>query len=71
MKVKFEVDRMFCKGCAGHVIDAIHAAYPDAEVEVDLETKLVSVSGLDGNSGEIVTLIEQAGYSARQLDEDS
>ena len=69
MKTIIQVDKMFCKGCAGHVVDAIHAAYPDAQVDVDLETKRIAVADLSDKTDEILSLIEAAGYPARLASE--
>jgi len=43
----YKVNGMTCGGCAKSVTNAIIDAAPGAQVEVNLETKSVSVSGAD------------------------
>ena len=57
----FSVLGMSCDGCANSVTKAIQAAQPDATVEVDLETKEITVEGADDNDL-IRKAVEKAGF---------
>lgn len=60
MVESYIVNGMSCGGCAKSVTNAIQAAQPGAEVEVDLEAKTVRVSGA---SEEIVKeAVSDAGF---------
>lgn len=45
MSDTYTVHGMTCGGCAKSVTNAIHAAAPGAQVDVDLEAKTVTVEG--------------------------
>ncbi len=64
--LRFKVDKMGCGGCAQAVTQAVQAIAPDAQVEVDLATKLVTVSGASGPAERIARAIGEAGYPAVQ-----
>ena len=57
----YRVDGMTCGGCASSVTRAIQALAASAEVNVDLETKTVTVSGLDDDEA-IGKAVEEAGF---------
>ncbi len=63
--VVFQVDKMSCKNCAKHVTEAIQSAQPGAQVDVDLASGKVSVSGSPAAPDKIVKAVEEAGYPAR------
>jgi Cu+-exporting ATPase len=67
MPVVFEVQKMFCQGCARHVVEAVEAAQPGAEVRVDLATKQVEVSPPPENPNRLIEAIGAAGYEAHLL----
>jgi copper chaperone len=46
--VRFQVDKTGCGGGAKSVTRAVQAVEPGARVEVDLQAKLVIVSGISG-----------------------
>ena len=59
--IKFSVPDMSCGHCAKAVTEAVHSVDPDASVDVDLRTKLVSVD----SAAEKIALsaaIREAGY---------
>lgn len=62
--LRFKVDKMGCGGCAQAVTRAVQAISPEARVEVDLGTKLVTVSGAGGQAERIAQAIGEAGYPA-------
>lgn len=45
MSATYKVLGMTCGGCANSVTNAIKSAAPEAEVEVDLDAKTVTVGG--------------------------
>lgn len=59
--VELTVNGMRCGPCARAVTDAIRAVDPVAGVEIDLDSKLVSIE-TDADIGQICTAIEGAGY---------
>ncbi len=65
MKTVLHVEKMFCKGCAAHVIEAIQTSCPGVDVSVDLESKLVSIDGAPDSPENLVAAIGAAGYVAR------
>ena len=62
MKKTYKVEGMSCGGCSSSVEQAIKAAAPAAEVEVQLDGGLVTVAGVDDD--ELVkTAVEDAGFT--------
>jgi copper chaperone len=61
MSVSYIVEGMTCGGCSKSVINALKSVKESAEIQVDLETKKVTVSGLD-DEGAIKDAIENAGF---------
>jgi|TARA_B100000315_G_scaffold241533_1_gene262499 copper chaperone len=63
MAKKYRVLGMACDGCAQSVTKALKAVAPDAtiEIEVDLETKEVSVEGLSEDAA-VQQAVEGAGF---------
>ena len=64
---RYKVDRMGCGGCAKSVTRAIQAVAPNARVEVDPGTKLVTVCGDAEPADRIAQAIATAGYTAELL----
>ena len=65
--IRLKVEKMGCGGCAKSVTSAVQAAEPGARVEVDLPTKLVTVSGTSAPADRIAHAITAAGYPAETL----
>ncbi|GEP03740.1 MULTISPECIES: heavy-metal-associated domain-containing protein [Methylobacteriaceae] len=63
----FKVEKMGCGGCAKSVTRAVQGIEPNARVEVDLRTKLVTVSGASVPADRIAQVIAAAGYPAEPL----
>lgn len=61
MSTTYTVDGMTCGHCAQAVTNALKALNENAEINVDLEKKAVSVAGLDDESA-IAEAIEDAGF---------
>jgi len=59
--VKFNVNGMRCGPCARAVTDAVRSVDPLAGVEIDLDSKLVSIDSA-ADIGQIHAAIEGAGY---------
>ena len=62
MKLELIVDGMACQHCVAAVTKATQEAAPGAAVDVDLETKRVSVQGENLDSAAIKEAIEDQGY---------
>jgi copper chaperone len=62
----FSVLGMSCDGCANSVTKAIQATQPEATVEVNLETKEITVEGADDNDL-IRQAVETAGFEVGGL----
>ena len=61
MSATYSVLGMTCQGCAKSVTNAIQAAAPGAEINVDLEAKQITVVGCD-DAGLIAEAIDDAGF---------
>jgi copper chaperone len=61
---EIQVERMTCGGCASRVTKAVLSLDEDAEVNVDLKSKLVRITSTS-ESTELVKAISGAGYPAR------
>ncbi|MCP4409435.1 MAG: heavy-metal-associated domain-containing protein [Gammaproteobacteria bacterium] len=62
MNKTYIVEGMACDGCVRSVTNAIEEAVPGATVQVDLQAKRVSVTGIDEDNV-VRKAVEQAGYS--------
>ena len=62
--VRFQVDKTGCGGGAKSVTRAVQAVEPGARVEVDLQAKLVIVSGISGPADTIAQAISESGFPA-------
>ena len=60
MSASYLVDGMTCGGCANSVTNAIKAKAPNAKVEIDLESKKVTVDGAESTA--IKEAVEGAGF---------
>lgn len=63
--MNFTVPDMDCGGCVRSITEAIHKIDPEAKVEADLNTKLVSVGGT-ADSAVYATAIENAGFDVEK-----
>ncbi|MCW9039087.1 MAG: heavy-metal-associated domain-containing protein [Rhodospirillales bacterium] len=61
MDVVYRVEGMSCGGCVNSVTKAIQAVAPSAMVSVELETKRVTVTGIDDDDM-IRQAVENAGF---------
>ncbi|WP_417794946.1 heavy-metal-associated domain-containing protein [Terasakiella pusilla] len=61
MSNTYIVDGMTCGHCAQAVTNALKSVKEDAEINVDLAAKKVTVSGLD-DEAKIKDAIEEAGF---------
>lgn len=64
MREKFEVDDIHCTSCAKKITNAIVAAQPGAQVNVDIEAGVVEV-GPAADRTKIIAAITGAGYAMR------
>lgn len=58
---------MGCGGCAKSVTRVVLGIEPNARVDVDLQAKLVTVSGAVGPADRIAQAIDAAGFPAELL----
>lgn len=65
MTTTFEVEKMRCKGCAQHVVDAVQATQPGVNVIVDLVAGKIVVSPSPDDAERLIEAIAEAGYTAR------
>jgi copper chaperone len=63
-KVTYSVPAMHCGHCERAVKEELGAVQGVADVDVDLETKLVTVTGDSLDDGALRAAIEEAGYEA-------
>jgi copper chaperone len=61
MTKKYKVGGMTCGGCAGSVTRAIMAIEPNANVELDLQTGIVSIEGIEDDEA-VGQAVQDAGF---------
>ncbi|MBB4196361.1 hypothetical protein CCR94_13510 [Rhodoblastus sphagnicola] len=61
----FLVEGMSCGKCAARVTKAIQALAPEAQVQIDLATKRVTVAPAAPDPQALAQVITEAGYPAR------
>ncbi|MEO8080822.1 MAG: heavy-metal-associated domain-containing protein [Caldimonas sp.] len=59
---EFKVDSMSCGGCVSAVTRALKSADPEAQVDVDLATKRVTVASSKSRD-ELAAVLKEAGYA--------
>ena len=64
----FVVENMTCGGCAKGVTATVKQADPQAQVEVKLDGKQVSVSGGQADAPTLLRALEADGWRARTAD---
>lgn len=62
--VTYTVPAIHCEHCAMSIREEVSEVEGVDDVAVDLETKIVSVSGIDLNDAALRAAIEEAGYQA-------
>ena len=60
----FRVDGMSCEHCKTAVTGEVGTVAGVASVEVDLDSKLVCVTGTGVDAGAVLAAIDEAGYAA-------
>jgi copper chaperone CopZ len=60
----YRVDGMSCDHCKAAVTGEVSQVSGVQSVDVDLETKLVRVSGTSVDAAEVVAAIDEAGYDS-------
>ena len=63
-QLTFRVDGMNCNHCVVAVSGEVGQVAGVTDVNVDLDTKLVRVSGADLDDAAVVAAIDEAGYDA-------
>ncbi|MBH8573622.1 heavy-metal-associated domain-containing protein [Nostocaceae cyanobacterium CENA369] len=61
MSLKLKVPNIACEDCAGTIRDSIHVMEPDAKVDVDVNSKTVTVES-QASEESIKQAIVAAGY---------
>ncbi len=59
--MQFRIDNMTCGGCAKSVTKAIHSVDPQAQIEIDLRQKRVSVLST-ADVAAVTAVLEDVGY---------
>lgn len=62
--INFEVNDMTCGHCVRAITQAVQAADPGAQVQVDLATHRVQVQPVAADAAVLRAAIEEAGYTA-------
>lgn len=62
----YRIAEMSCGHCKAAVTEALAGVAGVTKVEVDLETKLVSIEGTCVEDAEVRSAIDEAGYMATQ-----
>jgi copper chaperone len=63
-QLRYLVTRMTCEHCRVAITEELHTVAGVASVDVDLDTKLVTVHGSDVDGEAVVAAIDEAGYDA-------
>jgi len=63
-QITYRVDGMSCNHCVVAVSGEVSRVTGVSSVDVDLETKLVRVSGTSVDDAAVVAAIDEAGYDA-------
>ena len=64
---RFKVEKMGCGGCVNSITRAVLGIEPNAQVEVDLGAKLVTVLGATVPADRLAQAIANAGFPAAPL----
>ena len=67
-KKSYRVPGMHCGHCEAAVSEEVGAIHGVERVEVDLETKLVVVTGAQLEDGALRAAIAEAGYDAQEVE---
>lgn len=62
--MRFVIRNMSCGGCAKSVTAAVKAADPSAQVDVELETRLISITGASADAGTLSQALAAKGWKA-------
>ncbi|HLS21227.1 MAG TPA: heavy-metal-associated domain-containing protein [Paenalcaligenes sp.] len=62
MSINFQIPDMTCGHCVNTITQAITAQYPGANVQADVDTHSLSVTGVE-DSDTLQDIIRQEGYS--------
>lgn len=60
----YVVEGMTCEHCVRAVSDEVSKVVGVVAVEVDLDTKLVEVTGVDVDDAAVLAAVDEAGYEA-------
>ncbi len=63
----YSVPGMHCGHCKASVTEGLQAVVGVEQVDVDLDTKLVTVSGTGLEDGSLRAAIDEAGYEAEEV----
>ncbi len=66
-EITYSVPAMHCAHCERAVSSELQQISEVASVEVDLETKLVTVRGSDLDDAALIAAIDAAGYDAERV----
>ncbi len=64
--LKFKVTHMTCGHCVRAVTQAVHSVAPQAQVEINLETGEVGITGAT-HTGAMIAAITEEGYTVEHL----
>lgn len=65
--IAFEVQDMSCGHCVGAITQALKAADPGAQVEIDLATHRVKIQPAVADESALAEAIREAGYTPQAL----
>lgn len=61
---RITVGNMACGGCAKGVTSTVREADPAAQVEVDLDSRQIAVTGSSIDEGVLIAALQAAGWNA-------
>jgi len=63
----YQIEDMTCGHCAAAITRAVHGVDDNAQVQVDLAQRRVSIEATDAEPGDLLEAITQAGYNPVQV----
>lgn len=62
---RIAISNMNCGGCAKGVTSAVQEAEPSAQVEVDLDRKQLTITGISNDGRSLIAALQAAGWKAQ------
>ncbi len=64
MATVLKVEKMHCQSCVKRVTNAIMGVAPRSKIDIDIESRRVTIDG-EGDISDVTKALEDAGYPSR------